>query len=151
MQQQSPQEIRPSRAVRLTFSFGPEGVRLIDRQVIEKRVPPADAFPAELDATTLAAEVRSARGGPNFVRVIPQAIPVDVEVFDPSGEVHRDPSPPERGVFTVIVPDDPDAVEIVLLAREPDRGPTRRTAQEGGRPVEYGRFSLRPDDKVGVV
>lgn len=150
MQQQGPPPDRPSRAVRLTFSFGPDGVQLIDRQVIDKRLPPADPLPAELDATTIAAEVRSAAGALSFRRVIPQAIPVDVEVFGPGGEVHREPSPPERGVFSVIVPDDPDAEDIVLLAREPDRGSIKRAAQEGGRPVEYGRFSLRTDGKVGL-
>jgi hypothetical protein len=145
--QDVPKQSRPPGAVRLTFSFGPEGVRLLDRQAIDKRLPPADDLPAELDATSVAAEVRSAAGAPSYRVVVPQAIPRDVEVFDPDGTSHRDPTPPARGVFTVLVPADPDAVEVVLLTGE--REPTQKSAQAGGRPVEYGRFSLRPDDTVG--
>ena len=147
MQQRPAQEAPPRGAVRLTFSFGLDGVQLIDRQVVDKRVPPPDELPPELDATTIAAEVRSATGDASFRRVVPQAIPVDVEVFSPDGAPHRDPTPPSRGVFTVLVPDDPAGVEVVLLARE--RVSFDKPAQEGGRPIEYGRFSLRGDEKVG--
>lgn len=151
MQQQDPPEDRPSRAVRLTFSFGPDGVRLIDRQVIQKRVPPTDDQPPMLDARTVTAEVRTAADAPVYRRVLPHALPVDVEVFDSDGTAHRDPTPPERGVFTVVVPDDPDATDVVLLRREPDRGLVLDTPQEGGRPVEYGRFPLRSDEPLGNV
>ena len=95
----------------------------------------------------MAAELRSATGAPSYRVLVPHAIPADVEVFNPDGTSHRDPTPPAQGVFTVLVPVDPDADEVVLLTRE--RQPTDQSAQAGGRPVEYGRFPLRPDEKVG--
>ena len=131
------------RAVRLTFSFGPGGIQLVDRTPVAKRLPPADALPAALDATTIAAEVRGASDEPVFRRVMPRAIPQDVEVFDPDipGGVRRDPSPPGSGVFTVLVPDDPAAGDVVLLGR-----PERDVPGAGGETapaVEIARFPLR--------
>jgi hypothetical protein len=142
----------PPRAIRLTFSFGPDGIQLIDSQTIEKRVPASDPLPAEFDATTVAAEARTADEAPTFRAVIPQAIPRDVEVFDPDlpGGVRRDPSPPASGVFTVLIPEHDGAEHVVLLARpraadvqrdQPDQeGPVRD--EQGARPVEVARFEL---------
>lgn len=147
-----PPEPPPPRATRLTFSFGPDGIQLIDSQTIEKRVPASEPLPAELDATTVAAEARTADEALTFRAVIPQAIPRDVEVFDPDleGGVRRDPSPPARGVFTVLIPES-DAVEhVVLLARpraadippdQPDQERPMRDEQ-GARPVEVARFQI---------
>lgn len=144
----------PPRAIRLTFSYGPEGIRLIDSQTIDKRVPASDELPPELDATTVAAEARTADEAPTFRTVIPQAIRRDVEVFDPDlpGGVRRDPSPPARGVFTVLIPETDAADHVVLLARPPaaelqrdEPGEEGRPArdEQGARPVEVARFSIR--------
>lgn len=148
-----PPEPPPPRAIRLTFSFGPDGIQLIDTQTIEKRVPPSDPLPAELDAMTVAAEVRSADEAPTFRAVVPQAIPRDVEVFDPDlpGGVRRDPSPPAQGVFTVLIPESDAADHVVLLGRPPaadvqrdqpdQEAPVRD--EQGARPVEVARFQIR--------
>lgn len=151
----SPEPPRP-RAVRLTFSYGPEGVHLIDRQTIEKRVAAGDDLPPELDATTVAAELRSSDETATFRRVVPQAIRRDVEVFDPDlpGGVRRDPSPPGRGVFTVLVPEAAAADHVVLLARPSadDLAESlggRAMDEQGARPVEIGRFPMRAEPRDG--
>ncbi|HEX2222392.1 MAG TPA: hypothetical protein VHK06_07685 [Candidatus Limnocylindria bacterium] len=136
---------RPARATRLTFAYDASGIRLIDRQPISRPAPPADEAPAQLTASDIVAELRTAADAATYRRVLPQAIRRDVEVFDPAlpGGVRRDPSPPAAGVFTVIVPEDPAADEVVLLGREEPADVPGMADEAGARPVEVGRFRLR--------
>lgn len=138
-------------AIRLTFAYDTAGVRLIDRTPVGKPVGATDdPGAASVGPGTLAAELRTADQRATFRRLLPAgAVPPDAEVFDPdvAGGVRRDPTPLPAGVFTVIVPDDQDAAEVVLIAAPAvaRRLSTAGTAQAdlSGGPVEIARFPFR--------
>ena len=139
------------RAVRLTFAYEPSGMRLIDRTALGKPAGPGDDPGAPWPDQAIGAELRTADQRATFRRLLPAgAIPADVEVFDPAipGGVRRQPAPPPSGVFTVVVPDDGDATEVVLMAgpaaattRIPPGGPA--TAGLASGPAVLGRFPFR--------
>jgi hypothetical protein len=138
----------PDRAIRLTFSYGPDGIQLIGRQTVVMQVPPSDD--STLPPTSgLAAELRTSVDEPTFRRNLAQAVPHDSEVFAPEGEggMHRAPVAPESGVFTVLVPDDDRAEDLVLLVgpRDIPQSIARpvEPGAEPGRPQELRRFPLR--------
>ena len=147
----------PRRVVRLTFAFDEGGIRLIDRTPVEKRIPPSDDVVADPPPAALAAELRTSGDAPTFRRVLHEAIPQDVEVFDPDQGVSRHPVAPASGAFTVLVPDDEDASDVVLVAgvdavpAQPGiEGQRAFRAAPPGEPVpqELARFPFRepPDD-----
>jgi hypothetical protein len=141
----------PTRAIRLIFSFGPEGVQLVSRQPVAMQVPPSDDVSGPAPMAGLAAELRTAGDDTTFRRYLTEAIPLDSEVFNPEAEggMHRAPVAPESGVFTVLVPDDDRAEDLVLLVGPREVPPPiaaaveARLEAEPGRPVELGRFRLR--------
>jgi hypothetical protein len=150
----------PSRAIRLTFSYGPDGVQLISRQTVAMHVPPGDEVTAPVPTSGLAAELRTAANDTSFRRFLPQAIPRDSEVFNPpeEGGVHRAPVAPESGVFTVLVPDDRSAEDLVLLVGPRDIPPSIAASVEQppedtafAPAQELGRFRLRGESPGGSV
>lgn len=145
--------------MRLTFAFDEDGIRLVDRTPVEKRIPPSDDVVDDPPPSALAAELRTAQDAATFRRVLHDAIPQDVEVFDPVEGVSRRPVAPASGSFTVLVPDDADAEDVVLVAgadampEQPgiDSRESFRAAPPGARvPHVLGRFSLRGGGDVGV-
>jgi hypothetical protein len=141
----------PTRAIRLIFSFGPDGVQLVSRQPVAMQVPPSDDVSAPAPVAGLAAELRTREDETTFRRYLSEAIPRDSEVFDPDAEggMHRAPVAPESGVFTVLVPDDDRAEDLVLLVGPRDMPPAiapaveARVEAEPRQPLELGRFRLR--------
>lgn len=154
-------------AIRLTLAYDDAGVRVIDRTSVDKPVPPGveeprsfrAAGPAEgpqLPRHAVVTELRAADDHTTYRQVVEHAIPHDQEVFDPAVErgVRRHAVPPPSGVFTVIVPDDPAADAVVLLAHPASTGAERALTQEAARqatgPVELARFPLRAGGGDGI-
>lgn len=141
----------PSRAIRLTFSYGPDGVQLIARQTVAMQVPPSDDVAAAPPQAGLTAELRTTGDDTTFRRDLPDAIPRDSEVFEPEeeGGMHRAPVAPQSGVFTVLVPDDESAEDLVLVLGTTDVPPSiarameGRLEAEGAEAQELARFPLR--------
>ena len=139
---------RAGKAVRLTFAYDQDGIRLIDRTKVQKR-PPEPAPEPDVRRAGLTAELRAAGDRATYRQTIDQGLPRDVEVFDPklTRGVYRSPEPLREGAFSIIVPDDAEAEELVLLTapeparRRPGAGPTFSGAP--GRPVEIARFRLK--------
>jgi hypothetical protein len=145
------------RSIRLTYAYDESGVRIIDRTPVTKPVPPSvedrpaftptarGAEPA-LPSHAVVAELRSGYDATTYRQIVENAIPNDVEVFEPGVErgARRHPVPLPKGVFTVIVPDDEQAESVVLLA-----GPGSRSADQAltagppGAAVELTRSPLR--------
>lgn len=147
MASRAPEEQRP-KVVRLTFSYDESGIHLLDRQVITKRIEPGEALSAPPPADTVSAELRTAGGVPKFRRAIPDAIPRDVEVFDPEHGIRREPTPPSSGVFTVLVPEDEEADEVVLIAGRAALPSSLAVARETSRePTVIARFAFRPEGR----
>ena len=140
-----------SRAIRLTFAYGPDGVQLVARQALAMQVPPTDDVSAAPSPVGLTAELRTTGDDITFRRDLPNAIPRDSEVFEPEGEggMHRAPVAPETGVFTVLVPDDESAEDLVLVLGTTDVPPSiarameGRLEAEGAAAQELARFPLR--------
>jgi hypothetical protein len=107
---------RGTQGVRLIFAYDADGIRLLARLPGPDTVPPGDDVHAEPPATAIAAELRTAEDVPTFRRVVDEAIPGSVEVFDPDRGPFLDPRPPGSGAFDVVVPDDERARHVVLLA-----------------------------------
>lgn len=138
----------PVGALRLTFAYDASGIRLIDRTPVDKRVPPSEDPASAPSHEAVSAELRTAGDRPTFrVQLSPYDIPQSTEVFDPEADhgVYRIPVAPREGAFSIIVPDDDAAQDVVLLG-----GPTTTRpgfadapARASGPPQVLGRFSLR--------
>jgi hypothetical protein len=108
-----------ARAVRLTFAYDRNGVRLIDRTPVDKRVPAGADVSAALAVAAVGAELRTAGGEATYRTLLgPYDLPQTTEVFDPAAEhgVYRVARAPATGSFSVIVPDDGRTEEVVLVA-----------------------------------
>jgi hypothetical protein len=145
-------------AIRLTFAYDATGIRLIGRASVDKRAPPSADGTAPLPAAALLAELRSYDNETTYRQIIRDALPLDVEVFDPDAErgVYRSPKPLPSGAFSIVVPDDSGAKDLVLVAgpvtaTHPSLVSLVRAAQDALAPemrkqprlVVVGRFPLR--------
>jgi hypothetical protein len=135
----SEQEDEAPRALRLTFTYAEGRIELVDRRPIRKRVPSPDA-PAGALGDALLVQVRDEEGEAVFNRVVVEAIPRDIEVFDPDlpGGLARAAVERPSGVFNVLVPDDEKAAEVVLMSSRESH-----EADEATGMSEIARFDLR--------
>jgi hypothetical protein len=137
---------------RLTFVYRDGRVELASAQRVDM-IPPArpQAAAAPQD---LVYELLDAQANVLHRLSTPDPIPTDVEVFsdDPERTIERSPTPPEQAVFTVLLPDVPDAEEVRLMRAAGPAAPARRgagvapgEAAEVAGGVEIGRFKLDKD------
>ena len=113
------------RSVRLVFSYDEEGIRLIRAIPRTKTARPADQTRASLDGA-IVAELHDADSRVLFKRVLYDPFPLSVESSDGEGGGFRRTSRHnETGLFTFVVPDDPCAAEVVVLAGQATRLPHR--------------------------
>lgn len=146
-------EQAPAPAVRLTFAYDPSGIRLIDRTEVHKSAGASIDPGVSPPAGSIVAELRTNDDRPTFRRILPpDAVPSDVEVFDPGvpGGVRRHPTPPSSGVFTVVVPADAAADQVVLVGGA--QAAPQVSAEEGDSergPVVLARFSLQEGGGFG--
>jgi hypothetical protein len=137
---------RPGRgAIRLTFEYDGEDIRLISRQHVDMLVPPTDAIEGYEGQQGFWAEVRDAEETTLYRQVLHSPIRYDAEVFsnDPERTIERVPVERATGVFSVLVPDFREADHLALMSSPPER-PELRAA------TERLRVSLRPDQGRGV-
>jgi len=136
------------RAVRLTFAFHGDDVRLVARQPVDVVTPPSDEIEGAERRQGFWAELQAGDGRPLYRRVMRDPARGDTEVFAPGGSPSRAPVPEVRGTFSVVVPDVPDAEAVVLHSSSAgvgdDVAPQRRATLAHGRPArEWARFPLR--------
>jgi hypothetical protein len=128
------------RAIRLTFSYTGSDIRLTAAQRLTLFVPPSDPLGPLEGQSGFWVEVRGPRDLPLFRRLMHPPIQPDYEVFPdkPGGQIVRSPrAAPPAGVFTVIVPDLPDAHYLVFHGSQPTAQHRHLAAQE------LARFDLR--------
>jgi len=137
----APDGPRPVR--RLVFTYEGDQVELVSEQTIEMTAPPLDEVDKPEERAGFLLELRDARGGALYRRALYEPIQHDVEIFssNPSQPMARRPVETPTGTFVVLVPDMPDAEEVVLHA-SPDRPdlPTRPLR-------ELKRFRLRTRER----
>lgn len=137
------------RAVRLTFTYTGDDVRLVGRQPVEMVVPPADPVSQEAELGSWV-EVRSGQEATLYRRMMPDLFRHDTEVFspDPQKSVSRAPLDDVAGSFSVVVPELDEADHVALLSSAlPSRaGAVGDQSAPGFTGAgEIARFAFRPE------
>jgi hypothetical protein len=139
---------RPNRAIRLTFAYEGESIRLVDRQSLEKRTAPSDPVDAreKRSQSGFWVEVQGGRSRTLYRLVMSNPIETSIEV--PTGDEEqpftRQTVAQPRGVFFVLVPDLAEA-EAVALFSSPIDPAEPRAAEQPAR--EIARFGIREEPK----
>jgi hypothetical protein len=140
-----PTSKRGSRAMRLTFAYEGEEIRLVERQSIEKRVRASDPILEKGEAGRYSGfwiELRDAEGQTLYRRVLHDPIQTSVEVpsDDPNQSFSRHTVENPRGTFFVILPDLDRADRLVVFSSPPD---PEFKGRAGAR--EIARLDLKQD------
>ena len=141
-------------AMRLTFSYQGDQVKLVSQQPVDMTVPPSDPVKGYDQHKGFWAEVKSDQDKTLFRRVLHNPTRNDAEVFsdDPEQSISREPAPKRKGVFVVVVPHTEKSHEVTLSrsAGEPDVGPegaprgmTAMRSLATGPATEIARFKLK--------
>ena len=136
-----------SKAMRLTFSYDGDSVKLVSQQPVEMIVPPSDSVKGFQKHKGFWAELKSEQDKTLYRRVMHNPTRNDAEVFsdDPEQSISREPALKRKGVFVVVVPDT-DKGHAVTLSRSsaPVKGPARGIRALASKPAtEFARFKLR--------
>jgi hypothetical protein len=127
-------------AMRLTFSYDGDDVKLLTQQRIEMMAPPSDPMKGYgTRQKGFWAELRSGSDKTLYRTVMHNPTKNDAEVFpeSPAGVISREPAPKRRGVFVVLVPDTDKGEEVILCRSEPaTKGPTRGIRALASKPAE---------------
>src|SRR4051812_36199358 len=110
---------RPPRgAVRLTFSYEKDDVRLVDRQRVEMMAPPGEPDRIPRRASGFWVELRDGRNRVLYQRVIAQPVRFEAEVFgeQPGDPLGWRPVSDPRGSFAIVVPELPDGDTVKLFS-----------------------------------
>ena len=117
----------PNMAMRLTFSYDGDDVKLVSQERTEMTVPPSDPVKGYKKHKGFWAEVKSGSDKTLYRTVMHNPTKNDAEVFpeSPGGFISRQPAPKRKGMFVVVVPDMDKGEEVTLSRSAPDtEGPT---------------------------
>jgi len=142
------------KAMRLTFSYQGDQVKLVSQQPVEMTVPPSDQLKGYEEHKGFWAEVKNAQDKTLFRRVLHNPTRNDAEVFsdDPEQSISRAPAPKRKGVFVVVVPDTDKGHEVTLSRSSgaPDieaggapKGMAAMRSLATGPATEIARFKLK--------
>ena len=127
-----------NKAVRLTFSYDGNNVKLLSQQRIDMIVPSSDALKG-YGEKGFWAELKSGSDKTLYRTVMHNPTKNDAEVFPetPGGEISREPAPKRKGVFVVVVPDTEKGEEVILCRSAPETiGPARGLRALASAPAE---------------
>jgi hypothetical protein len=135
------------KAMRLTFSYDGDDVKLVSKQTVDMVVPPSDPVKGFARQKGFWAELKGAKDKTLYRQVMHNPTRNDAEVFsdDPEQSISRAPAPTRKGVFVVVVPET-DKGEAVALVRS---SPTKKGADRGlrslatERATEFARFKIK--------
>lgn len=142
------------RAMRLTFSYQGDQVKLVSQEPVEMTVPPSDPVKGYEQHKGFWAEVKTDQDKTLFRRVLHNPTRNDAEVFsdDPEQSISRQPAPKRKGVFVVVVPDTDKGHEVTLSRStgQPDieaegapKGMAAMRSLATGPATEIARFKLK--------
>ena len=138
---------KSTNAMRLTFSYAGDDVKLISQQPVDIVVPPSDPLKGFNKQKGFWAELKNAKDKTLYRRVMHNPTRNDAEVFsdDPEQSISREPAPKRKGVFVVVVPDSDKGDSVTLSRSEPEtRGPARGVRALASKPAsEILRFKLK--------
>ncbi len=140
------------KAVRLTFSYQGNQVKLVSQQPVDMTIPPSDELQGYAEHKGFWAELKNKQNKTVFRRVLHNPTRNDAEVFPDDSEhsISRQPTPDRKGVFVVVVPHT-DAGHEVTLSRstaqvsQPVAGmrASRLRSLASTPAKEFARFKLR--------
>lgn len=137
----------PMKAMRLTFSYDGDDVKLISQQRTEMMVPPSDPLKGYGKHKGFWAELKNERDKTLYRHVMHNPTRNDAEVFPetPGQSISREPAPKRKGVFVVVVPDTNKGEEVTLCRSSPEeQGPARGLLALATKPAtEIMRFKLK--------
>ena len=144
----------PPKAVRLTFSYQGDQVKLVSQEPVEMTVPPSDPLKGYEEQKGFWAELKSDQDKTLFRRVLHNPTRNDAEVFsdDPEQSISREPAPKRKGVFVVVVPHTEKGNEVTLSRStgqpdiEAEGAPKEMAAMRSlatGPAIEIARFKLK--------
>ncbi len=145
------QASRPrNRALRAIFEYKGQEVRLTAVQPLEMLAPPPQAIIPRPDERGSWFELRDREGRTVYRRVIDNPIREDIEVItdDPDHPLGRIAADQREGIFFVLVPDIPQARELVIVT-EPARRPGLGGLEATDEPITYS-FDLGNAGAEGV-
>jgi hypothetical protein len=124
--------VQGSNALRLTFSHKDGVVQLVSKEEVEMTVPPGDAI-EKRPQRGFWAELHDASNNALFRRVLHNPIPVDTEVFsdDPGKTLARAPVAPAEGMFSIVVPNQPEAASLALFSSHHEASPSPSEPPQG--------------------
>jgi len=117
-----------NKAMRLTFSYDGNNVKLLSKQRIDMIVPASDAVKGYGTHKGFWAELRSGGDKTLYRTVMHNPTKNDAEVFPgtPNESISREPAPKRKGVFVVVVPDTDEGEQVILCRSKPaTKGPTK--------------------------
>jgi hypothetical protein len=143
-----PTEEEPA-ALRLTFAYDRDRVRLVSQERVAMLAPPDDTELLEVGRSGYWLELRDDNNDVLYRQVLHDPIRTDAEVFpeDPSQPIRRVPIAHPQGTFEVVVPDLPGG-RIAVLHGRPSRQELReRPAKQlvKARLSDRGTRPPRPD------
>jgi hypothetical protein len=131
---------KKNRAVRLTFSYEGDAVKLIKQQPLEMIAPPSDELRQKKEASGFWVEVHNLDRKVVYRRATENPIKKFVEVRsdDPDRPLAMVEVEEPSGIFTILIPEIIEGGEIALFSSPLKREKTRKPA------VEIGRYKLPP-------
>jgi hypothetical protein len=127
-----------NKAMRLTFSYDGDDVKLLSQQRIEMTVPSSDSMKS-YKQRGFWAELKSGSDKTLYRTVMHNPTKNDAEVFPetPGDVISRQPAPKRKGVFVVVVPDTDKGEDVILCQSAPEtKGPTRGIRALASKPAE---------------
>ena len=137
---------RPSRTLRLTFTYEGSTVRLVSRRSVEMITPAASPTSIREGQSGFWYELRDRPGRVLYQLALHNPIRVEAEVFpeDQSQPIRRVPIRHPRGTFDLLVPDLDEGDTVILYSSPLD--PTKSDAPAR----ELARFQLKQEPKGEV-
>ena len=137
----------PTKAMRLTFSYDGDDVKLVSQKRTEMKVPPSDPVTAFKKQKGFWAELKNERDKTLYRHVMHNPTRNDAEVFPetPGQSISREPAPKRKGLFVVVVPDTAKGEEVTLSRSSPEeQGPASGLRALASKPAtEIIRFKLK--------
>ncbi|HET6980049.1 MAG TPA: hypothetical protein VFI24_27195 [Pyrinomonadaceae bacterium] len=136
-----------NKAMRLTFSYDGDDVKLLSKQRTDMILPPSDVVKGYGKYKGFWAEVRNGSDKTLYRTVMHNPTKNDAEVFpeSPDGDISREPAPKRKGVFVVLVPEIDNGEDVILCrSGSKTRGPASGIHSLAGEPAkEILRLKLK--------
>jgi hypothetical protein len=134
------QRAEPNRAIRLLVEYDKSGFTIKANWSLETFAPPSHALAVPRATSGFWVELRDAKGKVLYRRVMQNPVQTEVEVFDPEEGPHRHAVEEPSGVFSILVPDMPDAEQIAFVSSPPDPAKRQNAAREvAAMPLRGGK------------